>query len=93
MTTGFEHPHELCAIKAAVDALRREMEDDRVRMRQLPEGEIATVLRLRTDASRAAAADLVRRVKELREIISLRVRTLNRLRARMWQIRGGRRPH
>jgi hypothetical protein len=43
--------------------------------------------------SRARARALVRRLLVLRQVVDARRRTLERLRARMWQLRGGARPH
>jgi hypothetical protein len=51
------------------------------------------ILELRTQWSRAQANRLIKRVTELRELIDMRLRRLERLRARMRQIRGGAKPH
>ena len=41
----------------------------------------------------AEAEALIRRIRELRDAIDVHVHTMNRLRARMHQLRGGARPH
>lgn len=84
---------ELAALTESVESLTRELEADLLRVRGLPEAQLAEVLRSRSEQSRARADILVKRVVELREIVESRVRTLERLRARMRQIRGGTRPH
>jgi hypothetical protein len=69
--------------------LQRRVQD----VRELPRGQLHRVLRLQTQSSCARADALIRRIVELRELIDVRRRRLERLRARMHQIRGGARPH
>jgi hypothetical protein len=84
---------ELAQISTSLDSLRKHLEGDLTSVRQLPESQIARVLRMQSLSSHARADALLRRLVELREIIDRRRRTLERLRAWVWQIRGGVKPH
>ena len=84
---------ELTQLKMSLDSLRAKLEEDLLRVRQLPETQIAQMLRMKSAASRARADALRQRLTELRLIIDSRLRTLQRLRARMNQLRGGAKPH
>jgi hypothetical protein len=76
-------------LAAELERLRRKVRD----VRQLPHHQMLEILELRTQWSRAQANRLIKRVTELRELIDMRLRRLERLRARMRQIRGGAKPH
>lgn len=63
-------------------------------VRELPaEQTVEGGVELRTRSSLERSEALLRRVVELREAIEMQRRRLERLRARMRQIRGGFRPH
>lgn len=72
-----------------LERLQRKVRD----IRRLPHDQMLQILELRTRWSRAQANRLIKRVTELRELIDMRRRKLERLRARMYQIRGGAKPH
>jgi hypothetical protein len=76
-------------LAAELERLRRKVRD----VRRLPHHHMLEILELRTQWSRAQANRLIKRVTELRELIDMRLRRLERLRARMRQIRGGAKPH
>jgi hypothetical protein len=84
---------DLAQITISLDELRARLEEDLVRVRQLPESQIGQILRKQSQTSRARADRLLRRLTELRFVIDSRLRTLERLRARMRQIHGGAKPH
>ena len=84
---------ELAQVSMSLQSLCDHLEADLATVKQLPEAEIAQILRERSLSSQARAMALVARIVELREIIESRLRTLERLRARMRQVRGGARPH
>ena len=84
---------QLRNLSSALESLQQALEGDLASLRQLPEQQIAEILRRRTRVSRARADALLERVVELRELILVRLRTLERLRARMHQLHGGARPH
>ena len=84
---------QLRRLSSALESLQQALEGDLASLRQMPERQIAEVLRRRTQVSHARADALLERVVELREIVLVRVRTLQRLRARMHQLHGGTRPH
>jgi hypothetical protein len=84
---------ELAQITMSLDVLRAHLEQDLAHVRQLPATQIARLLRRQSQASRARAETLQRRLTELRLVIDSRRRTLERLRARMRQMRGGAKPH
>jgi hypothetical protein len=84
---------ELARITTSLHALCAHLEEDLHQVRQLPEGQLAELLRQQSQASRYRAEVLRMRLTELREVIDARRRTLERLRARMYQIRGGAKPH
>jgi hypothetical protein len=76
-------------VATELERLQRKVRD----VRQLPQHQMLQVLEIRTRWSRAEADRLIKRVVELRELIDMRRRKLERLRARMRQIRGGAKPH
>jgi hypothetical protein len=84
---------QLRRLSSALDSVQQALEGDLASLRQMPERQIAEVLRRRTQVSHARADALLERVVALREIVLVRVRTLQRLRARMHQLSGGTRPH
>ena len=84
---------QLRRLSSALESLQQALEGDLASLRQMPEEQIAEVLRRRTQVSQARADALLDRIIELREIVLVRVRTLQRLRARMHQLHGGARPH
>ena len=84
---------ELAALNESLESLTHAVEGDLSRARELPEAQLAEAMRSSSRRSRVRAEALVKRIVELREIVESRVRTLERLRARMRQIRGGARPH
>ena len=84
---------DLLALSSALQWLQKRLEEDLRAVRQLPEHQIARILCDQSRLSQARADALVARVTELREVAEARLRTLQRLRARMHQLRGGARPH
>ena len=86
-------PDELEQISVSLQSLRKELESDLATVKQLPEAEIRQLLYEQSRNSQARAMVLVARMVELREVITARRRTLERLRVWMRQIGGGARPH
>jgi len=84
---------QLRRLSSALESLQQALEGDLACLRRMPERQIAEVLRRRTQVSQARADALLERLIELREIVLVRLRTLQRLRARMHQLHGGARPH
>jgi hypothetical protein len=93
MKENFLDQEELQRITVSLDSLRASLEEDLLLVRQLPEPQIARLLRHQSETSRDRADALLKRITELREVVNARLRTLERLRARMRQLRGGAKPH
>ena len=90
---SFDLREELAAVSASLQTLREDLERDLKQVRALPEQDIWAILQPQLRSSRARTLVLVERLKALRETAEVRGRTLQRLRARMHQLRGGARPH
>lgn len=91
--TEIRDREDLLALSNALEWLQKRLEEDLRAVRQLPEKQIATLLRARSRLSHERADVLIARLIELREVAEARLRTLQRLRARMHQLHGGARPH
>jgi hypothetical protein len=84
---------QLAAVSASLRTLRDDLERDLAEVRALPESDISAILHSQLHSSRARTLTLIERIRTLRETAEIRRRTLQRLRARMHQLRGGARPH
>ena len=93
MKSSLLEVEDLDVIRSSIQALRRELQEDLKRVRQLPESELCRSLRQRTRASQARTDVLLHRLVELRLLIDSRRRTLERLRVQLSQLRGSTRPH
>ena len=91
--TELRDGEDLRALSNALEWLQKRLEEDLQAVRQLPDQQIATLLRAQSRHSHERADALIARLIELREVAEARLRTLQRLRARMHQLHGGARPH